>query len=88
LGEESSVVEDMVLLLLSLFSWREKVAPDQYVARSWKGYDFSILDSLTQKGYISGSRGAKSVIITDEGLEKASKLKEKILTAMDKEGVT
>ena len=36
---------------------RAKVAPDQYVAWSWKGYDFSILDSLTQKGYISGSPG-------------------------------
>jgi len=88
LSEESKVVEDMVLLLLFLFSWREKVAPDFFVARSWKGYDFSVLDSLTKKGYISGSRQAKSVIITDEGVERASKLREKMLAAMGSKGVT
>jgi len=82
MSEESNTVEDMVLLLLFLFSWREKVAPDYFVARSWKGYDFGVLDSLTEKGYISGSRRAKSVILTDEGVERASKLREKIMAAM------
>ena len=88
MSEESCVVEDMVLLLLFVFSWREKVAPDYYVARSWNSYDFGVLDSLAKKGYISGSRRAKSVIITDEGVERASKLREKILAAMGSKEVT
>ena len=76
---ESEVLEDVVLVLLYMFSWKEKVAPDFSVARAWKGYSFDVLDSLQEKGYISSSHKAKSVIITDEGLKKAVKLKQKML---------
>jgi hypothetical protein len=79
---ESEVLEDIVLVLLYIFSWREKVAPDFSVARSWKGYSFDVLDSLQEKGYISSSNKAKSVIITDEGLKRAVELKEKMLSLL------
>jgi len=75
---ESRFLEDLVLVLLYTFSWREKVATNYSVIRSWKGYDFDVLDALEKKGYITSSHRAKSVIITDEGIEKASKLKDKM----------
>lgn len=40
---ESEVLEDLVLVLLYMFSWREKVASDFSVARSWKGYSLMYL---------------------------------------------
>ena len=79
---ESEVLEDLVLVLLYMFSWSEKVSPDFSVARSWKGYSFDVLDALEDKGYISSSHKAKSVIITDEGLKRASELKEKMFAVL------
>ena len=80
--EESEALEDMVLVLLYAFSWKEKVIPNFSVLRSCKGYDFGVLDALEEKGYIAGSRRAKSVILTDDGTEKAGKLKERMLRAL------
>lgn len=79
--EESEALEDMVLVLLCAFSWKEKATPNFSVRRSWKGYDFGVLDALEEKGYIAGSRRAKSVILTEDGIEKAGKLKERLLGA-------
>ncbi len=80
--DESKALEDAVLVLLYMFSWKEKVPSNMSVLRSWKGYDFGVLDALEQKGYISGSHGAKSVILTDHGIERTSKLKEKMLRTL------
>lgn len=41
-----------------------------------------MLDALEKKGYILSSHKAKSVIITDEGIDRAAKLKERMLTAL------
>lgn len=81
--EESRLLEDLTLLLLYAQSWREKIGESLYVARSWKGYDFNVLDRLAKKGYISSSHGAKSVILTDEGLKRGEKLKQRLLTKVD-----
>ena len=64
-------LEDLTLLLIYLTSWKEKVIPDFYIQRAWKGYDFGILDNLVEKEYITSSRRAKSVHLTDEGIEEA-----------------
>lgn len=71
-------VQELSLLLLYLTSWEEK-SPFGSANRSWKGYPFETLDELTDAGYISGSRGAKSVFLTEEGLEKAMELERKYL---------
>lgn len=42
--------------------------------RSWKGYDFGILDELTEEDLIRGGQRSKSVMITDEGIKKAKEL--------------
>lgn len=41
-------VEELVLLLLHLTSWEEKIM-NQKVKRTWKGYPFEILDDLIEK---------------------------------------
>lgn len=61
---------------LYLTSWEEKFSFGS-ANRSWKGYPFETLDELTDAGYISGSRSAKSVYLTEEGLEKAMELERK-----------
>jgi Domain of unknown function (DUF6429) len=43
--------------------------------RAWKGFDWGVLDRLHRKGMIGDPVGkVKSVVFTDEGLEKARKL--------------
>ncbi|HEY1115957.1 MAG TPA: DUF6429 family protein [Chitinophagaceae bacterium] len=66
-------VDKLALLLLYMSSWEEKTL-DFSVRRAWKGIDFSILDRLQESGYISQSRTAKSLFLTEEGEKEARKL--------------
>ena len=44
-------------------------------ARAWKGHDWSSMDRLHVKGYISNPRSrAKSVVFTEEGELEAARL--------------
>lgn len=70
------VVEDLTLLLLYLTSWEEREYPG--VSRSWKGYPFEVLDSLANRGLIHQSKTAKSVSLTDEGIQAAQNLEKKM----------
>lgn len=72
------MIEELTLLLISLTSWQEKIFSEN-ITQSWKGYDFHIVDILKEKGYISGSKGSKLVILTDDGLRKAKELAKKYL---------
>jgi hypothetical protein len=48
-------------------------------ARAWKGFDWDAMDRLHQQGYITDPRGrAKSVVFTEEGVERAKFLLEKL----------
>jgi hypothetical protein len=48
-------------------------------ARAWKGFDWDAMNRLHEQGYITDPRGkAKSVVFTDEGLERAKTLLEKL----------
>ncbi len=62
-------IRDLTLMLLYLNSFGE----DGY-RRSWKGYDFDDLNQLAEDGYISEGRRAKSVVLFDEGIERAKAL--------------
>jgi len=43
--------------------------------RAWKGFDWGALDRLHEKGLIADpANKAKSVVLTDEGLERAEDL--------------
>ena len=75
---EEEAIQELTLLLLYLTSWEEK-SPLGSANRSWKGYPFETLDELTEAGYISDSRRAKSIYFTEEGVEKAQELQRKYL---------
>ena len=45
--------------------------------RAWKGYDFGILDSLKEDGFVDFSYTAKSLYLSEEGIAKAKELVKK-----------
>lgn len=66
-------VDEMVLALLSLTIFKDGV-----VYRAWKGHDWDALDRLYQKGYTWDPKSkAKSVAITEQGVQRARELFEK-----------
>jgi predicted site-specific integrase-resolvase len=66
-------VEDAVLAVLWLTLHDE--------CRVWKGIDWDTMSRLHEKGYISDpARRAKSVELTEEGLSRATRLVEQLLT--------
>ena len=65
-------IKELTLILLYLTSWTEK-EPYSY-QRSWKGYDFDILNELADEGAISDSKRSKSVVIYEDGVNMARSL--------------
>ncbi|MGD9584948.1 MAG: DUF6429 family protein, partial [Lysobacterales bacterium] len=66
---DPSRIDDAVLALLAAFSFDG--------GRSWKGFDFDVMDRLHAQGFIENPVGkAKSVWITPEGIERGRKLAE------------
>jgi hypothetical protein len=50
-------------------------------ARAWKGFDWEAMNRLHGQGNITDPRGkAKSVVFTEEGLERAKRLLEELFT--------
>jgi len=75
-----TAIEDLTLLLLYLTSWEEQVVPSlSPIHRAWKGFRFEVLDTLEEKGLLSQSRRAKSVVLTEEGVRKAGALQAEYL---------
>ena len=68
---EDQIIEDLTLLLLHLTSWEERVYEGMTIHRAWKGFRFEALDALEEAGYLNQSRGAKSVTLTEAGIEHA-----------------
>jgi len=68
-------VKELTLMLLYLTSWTETDFAE--VQRSWKGYNFDILNELADDGLISDSKRAKSVYLKDDGIQKAKDLLKK-----------
>ena len=64
-------IDDTALALLYL------TLHDGY--RAWKGFDWDVLDRLHDKGMIDDPVGkVKSVVLTDEGLERAKLMFEEL----------
>ncbi|MFW6046961.1 MAG: DUF6429 family protein [Candidatus Woesearchaeota archaeon] len=72
-------IKELTHLLLYLTSWEEEDVLSEKVIRSWKGYPFDILNELNDEGLIYGSKKAKSVYFTEDGIEKAKELIKKYL---------
>jgi hypothetical protein len=68
---DTNKIDDAVLALLYLGLHEG--------ARAWKGFDWEAMDRLHERGYITEPRGkAKSIAFTDEGLERARSLLERL----------
>jgi hypothetical protein len=76
---QDQIVEELTLLLLYLTSWRERFHGELGAPRAWKGFRFEALDALEKGGYLTQTRRAKSVHLTDEGVERAQVLAAKYL---------
>ena len=73
--DNKQAVKELTLMLLFLTSWTEKDLHE--VQRSWKGYDFDILNELADEGFISDSKRSKSVYLFEDGVVKANSLLKK-----------
>jgi hypothetical protein len=78
---DTNKIDDAVLALLYLGL--------QDGARAWKGFDWDIMNRLREQGYITDPRGkAKSVVFTEEGLERAKRLLEELFTKQAEQAAT
>ena len=70
---DTNKIDDAVLALLYL-GLHDGV-------RVWKGFDWAAMNRLHEQDFISDPRGkAKSVVITEDGLERAKRLFEKLFS--------
>ena len=69
-------IKELTLMLLYLSSWEENEVGMKY-RRSWKGYDFDVLNELAEEELINDGRRSKSVSFNDNGIEKALELLKK-----------
>jgi hypothetical protein len=68
---DTNMIDDAVLALLYLGLHNG--------ARAWKGFDWEAMNRLHERGYITEPRGkAKSVVFTEDGLNRARRLLEKL----------
>ncbi len=68
---DESRIDDAVLALLYLGLHQG--------ARAWKGFDWGAMERLYEAGMITDPRGrAKSVMFTEEGLERSRQLLEQL----------
>lgn len=82
---DKGTVKDLTLLLMYLTSWEEHLVPDLHkkpdrpgfhpqIRRTWKGYDFDILNELADEGLVNARNRSKSASFTDKGEAKALEL--------------
>lgn len=78
-------VKQLTLMLMYLTSWEESLVPGLHeksdrpgfrlqIRRTWNGYDFGILNELTDEGLVNAGNRSKSASFTDEGVAKALEL--------------
>ncbi|MDH3379656.1 MAG: DUF6429 family protein [Gammaproteobacteria bacterium] len=74
---DSERLAEIALAILCLTASTDKVG-----TRAWKGMDWDVLGLLYERGWIGNPVGkAKSVIVTEDGLEKANRFQEKYFGA-------
>ncbi|XZF77556.1 DUF6429 family protein [Bacillus sp. AL-1R] len=72
-------IDELTLLLLYLTAFEEHTVSGETTLRSWKGYPFDTLNKLSNNKLIFFSNRAKSVYLTENGIELANKLIQKYI---------
>ena len=68
-------IKEITLLLAYLTSWKEKDRLlKQEFKKSWKGYDFDILNKLNEEEYIYQENKKKYFIWEEKGIDEAKRL--------------
>lgn len=69
-------IKELTLLLAYLTSWNEKdgLLFKQEFKKSWKGYDFDILNKLNEEEYIYQENKKKYFIWEEKGIDEAKRL--------------
>ena len=91
---DANTIKDLTLMLMYLTSWEESPVPDirkkpdraeiyPKARICWKGYDFDILNELTDEGLVNAGGRSKSASFTDEGIAKALELLKQYGIKMD-----
>jgi len=78
----ANTIKELTLMLMYLTSWDESLIPEHdncpgfrsRIRRTWKGYDFGVLNDLTDEGLVNARGRNKSASFTDEGEDKALEL--------------
>ncbi len=81
----TDTIKELTLMLMYLTSWEESLVPGlrgkpdragiyPKARVCWKGYDFDILNELTDEGLVNARGRSKSASSTDEGETKALEL--------------
>lgn len=94
---DKDTVKDLTLMLMYLTSWEECLVPDLHenpdrpgfrlqIRRTWKGYDFGILNELTDEGLVNARNRSKSASFTDEGVAKALELLKRYEIVLEQHG--
>ena len=73
---DEQLLADLTLLTLFLGSWEE--ASGRQTA--WKTLRFEVLDVLKREGLIETTPARKSVIITEQGIRRATRLRQRVAT--------
>lgn len=79
---KKDTVKDLTLMLMYLTSWEESLVPSvrkkpdhagiyPKARICWKGYDFGVLNELTDEDLVRARGHSKSATFTDEGTAKA-----------------
>ncbi|PGM57369.1 DUF6429 family protein [Bacillus sp. AFS053548] len=71
------LIDELTLLLLYLTAFEENTVLGETSLRSWKGYPFDTLNKLSNNNLIIFSNRAKSVYLTEDGIELANILLQK-----------
>ena len=90
-------IKDLTLMLMYLTSWEENLVPELHekpdrigfrpqIRRTWKGYDFGILNELTDEGLVNARNRSKSASFTDEGAAKALELLRQYGITLEQQG--
>lgn len=84
--KRKTAIRDLTLMLMYLTSWEERDTPglravkkrelEQYplVRRCWKGYDFGLLNKLSEEGLVNAEGRSYPALITPEGENEALNL--------------
>jgi hypothetical protein len=78
---DEKIKQELTLLLIYLTGWEEEKrnSPGEKVFRAWKGYRFEVLTEIQNQRLIYQIPGGKSLILTNEGKQKAEELRRKYL---------